>query len=61
MRRNSKLFSADFKKYVEVFGGGALVLFYKDKHAAKEIYKDINSNLVNLLRGVKYHPEVVGK
>jgi Site-specific DNA methylase len=42
-------------RYVEVFGGAAWVLFYKDRHARTEIYNDYNSNLVNLFRCVKYH------
>ena len=54
-------FPGTVDKYVEVFGGAAWVLFYKDKHAAKEIYNDINSELVNLFRMVKYHPEAVEK
>lgn len=41
------------KKYVEVFGGAGWVLFYKDKHAEKEVYNDVNSELVNLFRNVK--------
>jgi len=49
------------KKYVEVFGGAGWVLFYKDKHAEKEVYNDVNSELVNLFRNVKYHPEAVAK
>ncbi len=50
-----------FKKYVEVFGGAGWVLFYKEKHAEKEVYNDINSELVNLFKNVKYHPEAVAK
>lgn len=49
------------KKYVEVFGGAGWVLFYKEKHAEKEVYNDVNSELVNLFKNVKYHPEAVGK
>lgn len=49
------------KKYVEVFGGAGWVLFFKDKHAEKEVYNDINSELVNLFRNVKYHLEAVAK
>lgn len=49
------------KKYVEVFGGAGWVLFYKERHAEKEVYNDINSELVNLFRNVKYHPEAVAK
>lgn len=48
-------------KYVEVFGGAGWVLFHKEKYAPKEIYNDINSNLVNLFRMMKYHPEAVEK
>ena len=43
-------------RYVEVFGGAAWVLFAKEKKANQlEVYNDINSNLVNLFRCVKYH------
>lgn len=42
-------------RYIEVFGGAAWVLFYKDKHADMEIYNDYNSDLVNLFRCVKFH------
>ena len=54
-------FPERFDKYVEVFGGAAWVLFYKEKHAEKEVYNDINSELVNLFRMVKYPPEAVEK
>lgn len=37
-------------KYVEVFGGSGWVLFHRNKHVLKEVYNDINSNLVNLFR-----------
>lgn len=45
--------SYDF--YVEVFGGAAWVLFHKERHAETEIYNDLNGELVNLFRCVKYH------
>lgn len=48
-------------KYVEVFGGAGWVLFHKDKHASKEVYNDINCELVNLFRCAKYHPEAIEK
>lgn len=49
----------DFNRYIEVFGGAAWVLFYKDKHAETEIYNDRNGDLVNLFRCVKFHcPEL---
>ena len=44
-----------YNTYVEVFGGAGWVLFHKEKHALKEIYNDINSDLVNLFKCVKYH------
>lgn len=44
-----------YNRYVEVFGGAGWVLFAKDKHAKEEIYNDINSDLVNLFKCVKYH------
>ncbi len=48
-------FPNDHKMYVEVFGGAGWVLFARDKHAQEEVYNDINSELVNLFRCVKYH------
>jgi len=39
-----------FDRYIEVFGGAAWVLFYKDRHAPFEVYNDINGELVNLFR-----------
>lgn len=54
-----KRFPADgVKKYVEVFGGAGWVLFGKEPHE-KEIYNDINSELVNLFRMVKNHPDAL--
>jgi len=52
---------SDIKKYVEVFGGAAWVLFHKDRHAELEVYNDINNNLVNLFRCVKYHPSAINE
>lgn len=43
-------------RYIEVFGGAGWVLFAKEKKANQlEVYNDINGNLVNLFRCVKYH------
>ena len=50
------LIPKDIKSYIEPFGGGAWVLFYKDKWADLEIYNDLDGRLVNLFRIVKYHP-----
>lgn len=50
------------KSYIEVFGGGGWVLFKKEKYSKQlEIFNDINSDLVNLFRCVKYHREAVEK
>ena len=46
-----------FDRYIEVFGGGGWVLFYKDKHAKMEVYNDADGDLVNLMRCIKYHRE----
>lgn len=42
--------------YIEPFGGGAWVLFYKEKWAELEVYNDLDGRLVNLFNVVKYHP-----
>ena len=52
----SPLIPEDIVSYCEVFGGGAWVLFYKEKWANLEIYNDTDGRLVNLFRVVKYHP-----
>lgn len=46
---------SSFDRYIEVFGGAGWVLFAKDKYASIEVYNDIDSDLVNLYRCVKYH------
>ena len=46
-----------YERYIEVFGGAGWVLFAKEQHAKLEVYNDVNGNLVNLFRCVKYHPE----
>lgn len=48
-------FPDDIDRYIEVFGGGGSVLFYKENHAKLEVYNDLNSCLVNLFRCAKYH------
>lgn len=53
-------FPEEYDRYVEVFGGAGWVLFAKEKKGT-EIYNDINSDLVNLYRCVKYHPEALQK
>ena len=50
------LIPTDIVSYLEPFGGGAWILFYKDKWADLEVYNDLDGRLVNLFRIVKYHP-----
>lgn len=52
-------FPESIDRYVEVFGGAGWLLFSKEEHAKFEVYNDVNSNLVNLFRCVKYHPEAL--
>lgn len=54
-------FPESFERYIEVFGGAGWVLFYKDKHAKMEVFNDANSELINLYRCIKYHPEELQK
>lgn len=49
------------ERYIEVFGGAGWVLFSKDKHAPLEIFNDVNGELINLYRIVKYHSEALQK
>lgn len=50
-----------FSRYIEVFGGAGWILFSANRHAEMEVYNDMNGNLVNLFRCVKYHPEALQK
>ena len=50
-----------FDRYIEVFGGAAWLLFSRDSHANMEVYNDVNGELVNLFRIVKYHPDALQK
>lgn len=43
-------------RYIEVFGGAGWVLFGKQKTSKQmEVFNDINGDLINLFRCVKYH------
>lgn len=42
--------NTDHEAYVEVFGGGASVLFAKKKKSKVEVYNDIDEGLVNFFR-----------
>lgn len=52
-------FPENYSRYVEVFGGAGWVLFAEERKVDLEVYNDINGNLVNLYRIVKYHPEAL--
>lgn len=54
-------FPQDLSCYVEMFGGAAWVLFAREKHTGTEVYNDVNHNLVNLFRCVKYHADELYK
>lgn len=56
-KKITALFPKEFGRYIEVFGGGASVLFSADRHAKFEVYNDANGDLVNLFRCIKYHRE----
>ena len=50
------------KRYIEVFGGAGWVMFRKEKVSGQmEVFNDIDGNLINLYRCIKYHPEAVKK
>ena len=49
-------FPKKYNRYVEVFGGGASILFAKKRKDSFEIYNDIQSNLVNLFNVVRMKP-----
>jgi len=53
-------FPSEFKRYIEVFGGAGWVLFAKEKSNLEvEIFNDIDSELINLYRCIKYHCEAL--
>jgi len=53
--------TAEYDRYIEVFGGAGWVLFAKEKHAEMEVFNDANGELINLYRCVKYHSEALQK
>lgn len=56
-RQIISMFPEKIDRYIEVFGGGASVLFAREKHAPLEIYNDANGQLVNLFRCIRFHRE----
>lgn len=54
------LIPSSAKRYIEVFGGAAWVLFGKDKTPGQmEVYNDIDGNLVNLYLQIKNNCEAL--
>lgn len=50
------LFPEDVERYIEVFGGAGWVLFGKEKKKSQlEVLNDMDGDLINLYRCVKYH------
>lgn len=55
-----KRFPDGMRRYVEVFGGAGWVLFGKEQSTSQiEIFNDIDGELINLYRVIKYHCEAV--
>ncbi len=50
------LFPLYYERYIEVFGGGGWVLFYKPPGNDFEVYNDFNGLLTNLYRCVREKP-----
>jgi len=57
----ASLIPSDIKSYIEPFGGAGWVLFYKDRWAKHEVYNDLDGELTNLFRTVKFHPEELAR
>lgn len=55
-KRILEQFPQEYTRYVEVFGGAGWILFAEERKIDLEVYNDINGDLVNLFRVVKYHP-----
>lgn len=56
------LIPTDTERYIEVFGGAGWVLFGKKQHPNQmEIFNDIDGNLINLYRQIKYNCESLQK
>lgn len=55
-----KNFPNHMERYIEVFGGAGWVLFGKEPHKL-EVFNDIDSELINLYRCIKYHSEALQK
>lgn len=56
-KKIAALIPQDIESYIEPFGGGAWVMFYKERWANLEVYNDLDNRLVNLFNCVKFHPD----
>lgn len=54
-------FPEKYDRYIEVFGGAGWVLFGLEKPASLEVFNDIDSELINLYKCIKHHPEALQK
>ena len=50
-----------YTRYIEGFGGAGWVLFGKEPGKKLEVFNDVNSDLINLYRCIKYHREALQK
>ena len=51
---------AGVTRYIEVFGGAGWVIFGKEKVPSQmEVFNDLDGELINLYRCIKYHCEAV--
>jgi DNA adenine methylase len=46
---------SEYDRYIEVFGGAGWVLFGREPNKQLEVFNDIDENLINLYRCIKYH------
>ena len=54
-------FPKEYERYIEVFGGAGWVMFGLDNIPNLEVFNDINKDLINLYRCIKYHPQELQK
>ncbi len=60
-KKIAELIPKDIEGYIEPFGGGGWVMFYKENWAKLEVYNDLDNRLVNLFNIVKYHSEELSR
>lgn len=51
----------EYTRYIEVFGGAGWILFSKESHSKFEVFNDVNRELINLYKTIKYHPDALQK